>query len=133
MEKTSAQMLRAAAARGAQAARRVVAQFQTNDVLTLARRAGVKIVYERWPLVTLGECERRSRTIRVNLNAIECAGHSMHPDEGFLLRAIVAHELGHLFDGERNARQLINSPDDSPANTRRTVSRLSFCKYHAPS
>lgn len=93
-----AQMLRAAEARGAETARRVVARFQTDDVLTLARRAEVEIVYERWPLVTLGECEKRSRTIRVNLNAIECAGRVDSLGEEFILRAIIAHELGHLFD-----------------------------------
>lgn len=93
-----AQMLRAAEARGAEAARRVVARFQTDDVLTLARRAGVEIVYERWPLVTLGECEKRSRTIRVNLNAIECAGRVESLGEEFILRAIIAHELGHFFE-----------------------------------
>ena len=95
-----AQMLREAEASGAGTACRVIAQFKTDNVLILARRAGVKIVYERWPLVTLGECERRSRTICVNLNAIECAGHVKHRGEEFMSRAIIAHELGHFFEAQ---------------------------------
>ncbi len=91
-------LLREAEARGAAAARRVVVRFQTDEVFALARRAGVKIVYERWPPVTIGECEARSRTIRVNLRAVERVNSSEHFDKEFLGRAIIAHELGHLFD-----------------------------------
>ncbi len=109
-----AQILREAEASGAETARRVVARFQTDDVLTLARRAGVEIVYERWPLVTLGECEKRNRTIRVNLNAIEWAHHVKHPVEEFMLRAIIAHELGHFFEAQDE-----RSPTD--ARTRQVI------------
>ncbi|HVF26837.1 MAG TPA: hypothetical protein VM943_01270 [Pyrinomonadaceae bacterium] len=98
MRITPAQLLCEAGARGAETARRIAAQFQTDEVFTLARRAGVKIIYERWPLVTIGECEKRSRTIRVNLNAIEHRDSIKYLGKELLERAIIAHELGHLFD-----------------------------------
>ncbi len=98
MKRTLAQLLGEAEARGAETARCVAGRFETDEVFTLARRAGVKIVYERWPLVTIGECEKRSRTIRVNLNAIERADSIKHLGKELLERMIIAHELGHLFD-----------------------------------
>lgn len=98
MKKTFAQLLCEAEARGAATARRVAARFETDEVFTLAGRAGVKITYGRWTLVTIGECEKRSRTIRVNLNAIEHADSIKHLGKELLERAIIAHELGHLFD-----------------------------------
>ncbi|HVF88195.1 MAG TPA: hypothetical protein VM866_11425 [Pyrinomonadaceae bacterium] len=98
MKKTFAQSLCEAEARGAETARRAVARFETDEVFTLARRAGVKITYGRWPLVTIGECEKRSRTIRINLNAIERANSIKYLGKELLERAIIAHELAHLFD-----------------------------------
>lgn len=92
---------------GAELARQVVAEMQTEDVMLIAARVGVKIVYRRWPLVTVGEYDPRTATISVNLAALERA----RVDEPELSaealgRVIVAHELGHFFaarDGEHTA------------------------------
>jgi len=86
-----------AEARGRAAADNLMAEFQTADVILLARHVGAVIRYERWPPVTIGECEPRSMTIRVNLSALE------HDTCNNVLteRAIIAHELGHLIDARR--------------------------------
>lgn len=64
---------------------KIVLEFKTSDVISIAEKAGVKIVYERWFPVTIGEYDRKNRTICVNLNASE------------KVEKIVAHELGHFF------------------------------------
>lgn len=90
---------REAEARGAQTAQRASVEFQTTDAFTIAKRAGIKIIRERWPLVTIGEYEPRTRTIRVNLAALEQArGAKDQRLIGLLEQAIVAHELGHMFN-----------------------------------
>ena len=70
---------------GIKAAARVVRDFGTNDVFVIAEKAGVKIVYEKWFPVTIGEFDKKSRTIVVNLNG------------GERLEKVIAHELGHFF------------------------------------
>jgi hypothetical protein len=88
---------------GAALARHVAAEYGTADVFELAARAGVRLVYERWPLLTVGECEPRAGIVRVNLAALEQAREG---DERFtkqaLARLIIAHELGHFFDARLN-------------------------------
>ena len=64
----------------------LIAEYGTRDAREIANCAGVPIVYERWHPTTLGEFERKTATIRVNLNA-----------EGADLNTIIAHELGHYF------------------------------------
>lgn len=64
----------------------IVAKYGTRDPREIADRAGVPIVYEHWHPTTLGEFERKTGTIRVNLNA-----EAADKDE------IIAHELGHFF------------------------------------
>lgn len=64
---------------------KVFDKFQTHDVLQIAERAGVKIVYQKWFPVTLGEFDWRTKTITVNENA------------DILSKNIIAHELGHYF------------------------------------
>lgn len=71
-------------------ARKIVAQFATNDVYKIAEKAGVKIVYEDWYPVTIGEYEKKTKTIRVNCRALQ-------KDKKNLERKIIAHELGHFF------------------------------------
>ena len=70
-------------------ATKVIERFGTRDPLFIARKSGVRIVYGNWHPVTVGEFDRRARTIRVNLRAVE-AGDFTAPE-------IVAHELGHFF------------------------------------
>ncbi len=69
---------------------KVVREFGTRDVYKIAEKIGVKIVYERWFLVTVGEFDRHNKTICVNLNAAEKR------------EKIIAHELGHFFAQEFN-------------------------------
>ncbi|MCA1624242.1 MAG: hypothetical protein LC778_10655 [Acidobacteria bacterium] len=69
---------------------KVIREFGTRDVFEIAERIGVKIVYESWFPVTIGEFDNRNKTICVNLNA------------GVKLEKIIAHELGHFFAQEFN-------------------------------
>lgn len=83
-----------AVSRGAELARRVAAEYGTSDVFNIAECAGVKIIYESWALVTIGECEPERNFITVNARAIEIADDTGSEVE----RAIIAHELGHIFE-----------------------------------
>jgi len=86
---------------GARLAEQVVSVYGTRDVLKIAKRAGVRVVYERWPLVTAGECEASSAMVSVNLNALERTQDIGGKKRSAACRSaevIVAHELGHLFD-----------------------------------
>jgi hypothetical protein len=73
-------------------AEKVFERFQTRDVLRLAEISRLKILYERWFPVTLGEFDWRTKTIRVNENA------------GIETKKIIAHELGHYFLREFNIK-----------------------------
>ena len=75
-------------------ARKIVNLSGTNDVFTIAEKACLKIVYESWYPVTIGEFERKTRTIRVNRAALEKSENCES-----LERKIIAHELGHFFAG----------------------------------
>lgn len=81
---------------GARLAERVVSEYGTRNVLEIANRAGVSIFYERWPLVTAGECEPRKASVCVNLNALDQAQGTMG-SLCYVRDMVVAHELGHLF------------------------------------
>lgn len=92
---------------GARLAERVVSDYGTRDVLEIAKSAGVRVIYERWPLVTAGECEPREAKVCVNLNALERAqeiGGKKRSAACSLAEVIVAHELGHLFDWKMGGR-----------------------------
>jgi len=69
-------------------AEQIVENFGTNDVFVIAEKAGVKIIYESWFPVTIGEYNRKNKLICVNLNAEENR------------EKIIAHELGHFFAQE---------------------------------
>lgn len=71
-------------------AKRVFAEFRTNNVFEIAEKAGVKIVYEKWFPATIGEFDRKNKTICVNLNA------------RVKTEKIIAHELGHFFAPDLN-------------------------------
>ena len=66
-------------------AKNVAEKYGTSDVLAIAEKAGVKIVYAKWFPVTIGEFDKKNLTITVNLNAVE------------RLEKVIAHELGHFF------------------------------------
>jgi hypothetical protein len=89
----------AANERGVKLALRVAGEFETRNPRTIAERVGVQVAYLRWPLVTVGEFDSKTSTIKVNLNALQFA--KQDTDRWFsadaLLDAIVAHELGHFF------------------------------------
>ncbi len=68
-----------------QLALEVIRKFASNDVFLIAETVGLKIVYENWFPVTIGEFDKKKKTIFVNLSANE--SHIK----------IIAHELGHFF------------------------------------
>jgi Zn-dependent membrane protease YugP len=103
---------------GAELARRVIASCGTSDVFDLARQACVRVVYERWPLVTVGEYDPRAATIRVNLAALEQSRQrneagAAWPSPEMLARMIVAHELGHLIDAREHSASSRNRKRDA--------------------
>ncbi len=71
---------------------RIVYDCGSRDVFEIAESAGVKIVYESWHPLTIGEFEKRRRTIRVNRTALEKSENAET-----LEKEIIAHELGHFF------------------------------------
>ena len=73
-------------------ARKIVERFGTDDVYKIAEKNDVSIVYESWYPVTIGEFERKTKTIRVNLRALKNKENDKH-----LERTIIAHELGHFY------------------------------------
>ena len=78
----------------AEKARSIIEKFGTRDCLTIAKKSGVKIVYQNWHPVTIGEYDKKMKTIRVNLRALT--------DDKFSADKIIAHELGHFFAAEFN-------------------------------
>jgi Zn-dependent peptidase ImmA (M78 family) len=66
-------------------AKRIFAEFRTDDVFEIAKKNSVEIFYEKWFPVTIGEFDRKNKTISVNLNA------------SVAVEKIIAHELGHFF------------------------------------
>ncbi len=66
-------------------ARRVFERYRTRNVYEIAETARLKIIYQRWHPVTVGELDRGAQTITVNENA------------GVEKERIIAHELGHFF------------------------------------
>ena len=76
-----------------QSARAVIKKFNTRDVFEIAEKAGVRVVYESWFPVTIGEFDRKNKRICVNLNA------------NVPVEKIIAHELGHLFAQDLNLKK----------------------------
>lgn len=70
---------------GEELAQEVMDEFGTNDIFVLCERAGIIVHFEKWHPVTLGEFDRKTNAICVNLNA--------KIDQ----KQIIAHELGHYF------------------------------------
>jgi hypothetical protein len=76
---------------GSQMATEIAEKFGTRDVYEIARIAGVALIYQSWYPITIGEFERKTKTIRVNLRALE------NDKTNHLENKIIAHELGHFF------------------------------------
>ena len=68
-----------------ESAERIFLRFQTCDIFKIAESADLKISYQKWFPVTLGEFDWRTKTIIVNENA------------NIPFEKIIAHELGHYF------------------------------------
>jgi hypothetical protein len=77
---------------GAEVAEKIAAASGTREVFAIAAAHGVTIAHESWYPVTIGEYERKSKTIRVNRQAVSGVGIHVHTEA-----RIVAHELGHHF------------------------------------
>lgn len=75
---------------GEQSARAVIKRFNPRCVFEIAGKAGLRVVYEKWFPVTIGEFDWKNKTICVNLNA------------NVPVEKIIAHELGHFFARELN-------------------------------
>ena len=67
-------------------------EHKTRDVFLIAEKAGVSIIYESWHPATIGEYDRKTKTIRVNRNAPGKA-----EDAENMREKIIAHELGHFY------------------------------------
>lgn len=70
----------------------IVREHKTRDVFLIAEKAGVSIIYESWHPATIGEYDRKTKTIRVNRNAPDKA-----EDAENMREKIIAHELGHFY------------------------------------
>lgn len=100
--------IQAADTHGRALAARVSARYETADVFKIAERAGVRVIYERWPLVTVGECEPRAKVVRINLAALDGADEADDAEfsRTVLTSVILAHELGHLFDERPRTQEM---------------------------
>jgi len=79
-------------------ANQVIETYGTRDCFIIAKKAGVKIVYENWHPVTIGEYDRKAKMIRVNLRALT--------ENKYSKKAVIAHELGHFFAAEFNLSRI---------------------------
>ncbi|GAA4451146.1 hypothetical protein GCM10023189_12770 [Nibrella saemangeumensis] len=70
---------------GKELAQQVIERYGTSDAFALVERAGISLSYGRWHPVTLGEYDKKTRSICINLNA------------AIDKELIIAHELGHYF------------------------------------
>lgn len=66
-------------------AHEIIERFGTKDVGIICKNISVKICYASWNPSTIGEFDRKTNTITINLNA--------KIDQ----KQIIAHELGHYF------------------------------------
>lgn len=70
---------------GEELAENIIEKFGTQSILQVCLLANIRIHYEKWNPVTLGEFDRKNNTICINLNA--------NIDQ----IQIIAHEMGHYF------------------------------------
>lgn len=76
-------------------ARNIIEKFGTTDVFEIALKSNIKIIYEDWFPVTVGEFNKKTKTICVNRRAL-----TENKNGQELEKIIIAHELGHFFAGE---------------------------------
>lgn len=72
-------------------AQKIISELGTNNVYEIAEKFGVKIIYQNWHPITIGEFDKKSKTICVNIRGLA--------DNKFSEQGIIAHELGHFFAG----------------------------------
>ena len=77
---------------------KIALEFETRDIFSIAEKAGISIIYEDWFPVTIGEFERKTKTIRVNSRALK--NEKTEENKINLRKKIIAHELGHFFAAE---------------------------------
>jgi Zn-dependent peptidase ImmA (M78 family) len=82
----------------------IIEQFGTRNVSQLCQIAKITIRYEKWNPVTLGEFDRKTNTICVNLNA------------KIAHKQIIAHELGHYFIHQKGI-SLSRKEEENVVNT----------------
>ncbi len=75
-------------------AKNVIEKFGTRDCFVIAEKSGIRIVYQSWHPVTIGEFDRKAKTICVNTRALM--------SEKISKESVIAHELGHFFALEFN-------------------------------
>lgn len=66
-------------------AQNTIQKYATNDIFLLCKKAEIELRYEKWHPVTLGEFDKKTDTICINLTT------NIDPKQ------IIAHELGHYF------------------------------------
>ncbi len=66
-------------------AQNTIQKYATNDVFLLCKKTEIELRYEKWHPVTLGEFDKKTNTICINLTT------KIDPKQ------IIAHELGHYF------------------------------------
>ncbi len=75
---------------GQHLALKILKKYASSDVFSLAKQAGVAVIYEKWHPVTFGEFDKKTLTISINLNA-----PLIYPFGS--IDYVLAHELGHFF------------------------------------
>ena len=66
-------------------AQNTIQKYATKDIFLLCKKAKIELRYEKWHPITLGEFDKKTNTICINLRA------NIDPKQ------IIAHELGHYF------------------------------------
>ncbi len=92
---------------GKELAQKVVKQYSTTDILAIAKQLNINVIYQKWHPSTIGEFDKKTKTICINLNA------DIDP------LSILAHELGHFFIDKMNLKFDKNVEEDIVNN---------FCK-----
>ncbi len=94
---------------GEELAQEVIGEFDTNDVFVICERAGITVHFEKWHSVTLGEFDRKTNAICVNLNA------KINQNQ------IIAHELGHYFIHQKDIKLSRNEEEIMTENFAKVI------------
>ena len=52
---------------GKELAQQVLDKYGTTDVLAIAKQLTIKVIYQKWHPSTVGEFDRKTKTIYINL------------------------------------------------------------------